>query len=218
MDLVEEQPPSPRKQPQQERSQRMVAAIIDACKKILLEHSEESLSLPLLESVSGVTKGSIYQYFPNLEAIVAALYDRELEDSVARGLSQMEARKGQSSLEQELRILIEQSLGWHKTIYSLHSSFYTRYSLHYDIGKRFVALYGDLEVAKNYIAPLLVRQFNDPPLADPVVTAHLMMQLLINVFRSTLRYYPGLIHTPQYQRQLLATCLAFVSSAPRVGP
>lgn len=63
-----------RRQPQQERSRRMVLAIIQAAHAILLEHGREGLSTTALEAVSGVGKSSIYQYFPNLDAIVFEVY------------------------------------------------------------------------------------------------------------------------------------------------
>ncbi|AMO68500.1 TetR family transcriptional regulator [gamma proteobacterium BDW918] len=63
-----------RRKPIQDRSKKVVAAIVDAAHKILLENGREALSTTSLEVVSGVPKSSIYQYFPNLDAIVFEVY------------------------------------------------------------------------------------------------------------------------------------------------
>ncbi|MCB1668522.1 MAG: TetR/AcrR family transcriptional regulator [Porticoccaceae bacterium] len=63
-----------RRQPKQERSIRVVNAIVDAAHEILLEHGRDGLTTTILEVVSGIPKSSIYQYFPDLDAIVFEVY------------------------------------------------------------------------------------------------------------------------------------------------
>ena len=63
-----------RRHPQQERSIKVVNTIVDAAYEILREHGREGLTTTTLELVSGVPKSSIYQYFPDLDAIVFEVY------------------------------------------------------------------------------------------------------------------------------------------------
>ncbi|MFT6593493.1 MAG: AcrR family transcriptional regulator, partial [Zhongshania sp.] len=63
-----------RRQPKQDRSIKVVNAIVEAAHSILLEHGRGALSTTTLEVVSGVPKSSIYQYFPNLDTIVFEVY------------------------------------------------------------------------------------------------------------------------------------------------
>tara|TARA_R110000772_G_scaffold226474_1_gene337179 strand:+ start:65094 stop:65276 length:183 start_codon:yes stop_codon:yes gene_type:complete len=49
-----------RREPKQERSRRMVLAVEQAARKILLETGSEALRTTSLELVSGVPKASIY--------------------------------------------------------------------------------------------------------------------------------------------------------------
>jgi AcrR family transcriptional regulator len=63
-----------RRQPKQDRSIKVVNAIVEAAHSILLEHGRDALSTTTLEVVSGVPKSSIYQYFPNLDTIVFEVY------------------------------------------------------------------------------------------------------------------------------------------------
>ena len=46
---------------------------------ILDEEGEEALTVARIAEVSGAAVGSIYQYFPNKDAIVAMLYERVLD-------------------------------------------------------------------------------------------------------------------------------------------
>jgi AcrR family transcriptional regulator len=64
---------SPRKTPRQARSQATVAAIVDACGQVLAHGSYETLTTNHISERAGVSIGTLYEYFPNREAIVAAL-------------------------------------------------------------------------------------------------------------------------------------------------
>ena len=71
--------PTPRKRPNQSRSRALVEAVAQACLHILDEEGEEALTVARIAEVSGAAVGSIYQYFPNKDAIVAMLYERVLD-------------------------------------------------------------------------------------------------------------------------------------------
>lgn len=67
---------SPRKEPQQQRSKLTVEAIVEACAQLLAELGYHGLSTNKIAERAGVSVGSLYQYFPNKEAIVAAVVER----------------------------------------------------------------------------------------------------------------------------------------------
>ena len=66
---------APRKQPRQPRAQATTDAIVEAAARIL--ESGEALTTNRTAEVAGVSIGSLYQYFPNKEAVLAALIRRE---------------------------------------------------------------------------------------------------------------------------------------------
>ena len=66
----------PRKQPRQARSQAIVAAILDAAARILVRDGREAANTNMIALEAGVSIGSLYQYFPNRDAIITALVDR----------------------------------------------------------------------------------------------------------------------------------------------
>ncbi len=74
-----------RRRPKQDRSKKVVDAIVGAAHQILLEHGRSGLSTTSLELVSGIPKSSIYQYFPNLDAIVFEVYRVVIRDMHIKG-------------------------------------------------------------------------------------------------------------------------------------
>jgi AcrR family transcriptional regulator len=74
---------TPRKKPKQKRSKATVAAILEATAQLLVDGGYHNLSTNKIAETAGVSIGSLYQYFPNKEAVVAAVVeefaDRQFE-------------------------------------------------------------------------------------------------------------------------------------------
>lgn len=73
-----------RKDPSQDRSRRTIARIIEATWDLLGKEGAKGVTTPNIAARSGVTVGSIYQYFPHKESILFELYKRRLADVVAK--------------------------------------------------------------------------------------------------------------------------------------
>lgn len=72
----------PRKLPQQERSRETVEAILIATTHILIKEGYATANTNKIAERAGVSIGSLYQYFPSKEAIVAALIERHAQSMV----------------------------------------------------------------------------------------------------------------------------------------
>lgn len=123
-------PPEPRKRPSQSRSKVLVDAIIEACRQILSQEGEESLTTNRIAEVAGVTIGSLYQYFPNKEAILANLFAQEIAastDEICREITPRVAAKIHVSLRSTLRELIHVTAELHLRYLHLHGEFYREY-------------------------------------------------------------------------------------------
>src|SRR5581483_874384 len=70
---------APRKKPKQERSQATVDAILVATARVLCETGYDRASTNRIALAAGVSVGSLYQYFPSKEALVAALVERHVD-------------------------------------------------------------------------------------------------------------------------------------------
>jgi AcrR family transcriptional regulator len=67
---------SPRKHASQARSRATVDALIDATARILVREGFDDASTNHIAETAGVSIGSLYQYYPCKEALVAAVIDR----------------------------------------------------------------------------------------------------------------------------------------------
>jgi len=65
--------------PQQQRSKALVDTLLEATARILERSGLEETSTNEIARVAGVSVGSLYQYFPSKEALVAALIERKVE-------------------------------------------------------------------------------------------------------------------------------------------
>lgn len=68
--------PQPRKSPRQIRSQNTVETILQATARVLATHGYAGTNTNLIAETAGVSVGSLYQYFPNKNALIAALHNR----------------------------------------------------------------------------------------------------------------------------------------------
>ena len=86
--LVLDSPVSPRKSPLQERSRRTVERILDAAARIFHEQGYAGATTNDIAAEAGVSVGSLYQYFPNKDALLVALTKRHIEAATA-GLAEL---------------------------------------------------------------------------------------------------------------------------------
>lgn len=63
----------PRKTPRQARARATFAAIVDACAQLLASGGYDALTTNAISERAGVSVGTLYEYFPNREAILVAL-------------------------------------------------------------------------------------------------------------------------------------------------
>jgi len=70
----------PRKEASQERSRATVDALVAATARILVREGFDKASTNRIAEVAGVSVGSLYQYFPGKEALVAAVIERHNQE------------------------------------------------------------------------------------------------------------------------------------------
>ncbi|WNG85067.1 TetR/AcrR family transcriptional regulator [Mycobacterium sp. ITM-2016-00316] len=68
-----------RKQPRQQRSAQTRRVILDAAARVFGEHGYAAGTTNRIAAAAGVSIGSLYQYFPNKDAILAALSDAHID-------------------------------------------------------------------------------------------------------------------------------------------
>jgi AcrR family transcriptional regulator len=74
---------SPRKAPRQRRSTQLVADILEAAIRVLEREGAARFTMARVAEKAGVSVGSLYQYFPNKEAILFQLQTQEWRETTA---------------------------------------------------------------------------------------------------------------------------------------
>jgi AcrR family transcriptional regulator len=71
---------TPRKLPRQDRSRVTVEAILEATTRILVEEGYDKANTNRIAERAGISIGSLYQYFPNKESLLAALVEQHVTE------------------------------------------------------------------------------------------------------------------------------------------
>ncbi len=79
----------PRKRPVQRRSQATVDAILDAAAQVLRKKGYAKTTTNTIAERAGVSIGSLYEYFPNKDAVFAALQEKLHRAQFASVISQI---------------------------------------------------------------------------------------------------------------------------------
>ena len=100
----------PRKQATQERSRATVAALVEATACILVSEGFDKASTNRIAEVAGVSVGSLYQYFPSKEALVAevaARHRREIMQVVREASADVMSLPLNEGIPQVIRVAVE---------------------------------------------------------------------------------------------------------------
>ena len=112
-------PIKPRKVASQQRSRVTVDALVEATARILVKEGFDKASTNRIAEVAGVSVGSLYQYFPNKEALVVAVIERhnqEIMQTVRGELAEVVSHP----LEEGVRKLVAVGVKAHRVDPRLH--------------------------------------------------------------------------------------------------
>lgn len=109
----------PRKKASQERSRATVDALIEATARVLVREGFERASTNRIAAEAGASIGSLYQYFPTKEALVAAVIERHKNDMM-EVLRRALVRVAGMPLEQGVRELVALMIDAHRVDPELH--------------------------------------------------------------------------------------------------
>ena len=112
----------PRKIPAQARSRVTVDAIIQATTYILTEVGWDGLTTNAIAERAGVNIGSLYQFFPNKEAVVAELQRLHAVATHAELTKVLEQLKERSTFREVLTLIIEMVVTEHRVAPAVHKA------------------------------------------------------------------------------------------------
>ena len=127
--------PQPRKLPSQSRSRALVEAVVQACLRILDEEGAQALTIQRIAEVSGATVGSIYQYFPNKDAIITLVYDCVLKEEAVE-VALVRQRISKLPLVEALHEIVANTIRLELRLFRLNGKFHLKYYRDLQLGMR----------------------------------------------------------------------------------
>ena len=103
----------PRKRPRQARSRVLYDALVEATQRVLATEGVAAVTTARVAEVAGVSIGSLYQYFPSREALIAAVIDHKIEADTREILPLVESLR-HASLDEAIRGLVELTVRFYR--------------------------------------------------------------------------------------------------------
>ena len=117
--MARKPPTKPRKNASQGRSRATVDALIEATARILVREGFDRASTNRIAEVAGVSVGSLYQYYPGKEALVAAVIDRHNQE-IMRVVRAALAEVASQPIEKAVRRIVAVAIEAHRIDPKLH--------------------------------------------------------------------------------------------------
>lgn len=201
--------PRPRKLPTQSRSRALVEAVVEACLRILDEEGAAALTVQRIAEVSGATVGSIYQYFPNKDAVIALVYERVLQTEAVR-VSLDHGRISGLPLAVALREIIGNTIRMELRLSRLNREFHLKYYADLQLGMRC----GTYATSRDYVQDTwlkFIRLYGSEITAtDREAAAYMLGMGLRAVVRMALEDDPARLEQPGFLDSLVNMALGAI--------
>ncbi len=195
-----------RRVPRQERSRAIVEAILEAARRILTHDGLAALTTSRIADLAGVSVGSLYRYFPNKQAIVAAVLET-LQDEESRASADEDAiveRLSRVPPEEAIRAIVLYNVDYHRQQLALGESFYQAHHREFSVGARIGRHAGLRRIRRVLEAHAAALQIRD---LDAAV--FLLARGPSSLTRVTLEESPELLGEPDYIEDLVRLFLLF---------
>lgn len=183
---------TPRKRPRQARSKATVDTILEATSRVLVKQGFDRLSTNAVAAAAGVSIGSLYQYFPNKEALVSALIDRHMEEMNSAILAEL-TRVAKLPLAEAARCVVELTIRAHAIDPELHRVLTEQVPR---VGK--LARLRELdEICHRMIAGVLAARRDEIAVCDPEIAAFILVSSIEAVIHRAALLYPQRLRDPR---------------------
>ncbi|NUO52659.1 MAG: TetR/AcrR family transcriptional regulator [Polyangiaceae bacterium] len=194
----------PRKQPRQARATATVAAILDATAEAIAEHGFERANVNEIAERAGVSIGSLYQYFPNKEALLVQLIEQHTRGAID-ALEDVLARVAQAPLDAAVREVIGAMVDAHRG--RLNRTLALELD---DIGRLEELERAVDERAGRSVVAFLSARRSEIQVPDPELAAFLLIRLVDELTHAALRERPDAVENGTLTEELTHLTLGYL--------
>ncbi len=190
----------PRKKPRQERSRRTVAAILTAAAQVLERRGYAGATTDTIAERAGVSVGSLYQYFPNKDAILVALAERHMEEGSRQLRTMLDGIRPEAV---ELRTLIGHSVD---AMMALHRNEPKLHRVLFEEAPLPPSLRGQLRRYEDEFAESLASLLADLPgmhIQNPALAAHIVVRSIEGLIHGFVLHPPADIGPDAFCQQVV---------------
>ncbi|RMR58427.1 MULTISPECIES: TetR/AcrR family transcriptional regulator [Pseudomonas] len=180
----------PRKIPTQARSRATVDAIIQAATYILTKVGWEGLTTNAIAERAGVNIGSLYQFFPNKEAVIAELQRRHAAATRTDLLEILDVLPQQPSLRDALTLIVEMIVAEHRIAPAVHKA------IHEELPSTIRHKAADKEDLQTQFSQVLKPFMKNVP--DPELSIYLMGVAAHAIIHTVTADKPDLLGNPRF--------------------
>ncbi|MBX8498504.1 TetR/AcrR family transcriptional regulator [Pseudomonas lijiangensis] len=184
----------PRKVPAQARSRATVDAIVQAATYILTRVGWEGLTTNAIAERAGVNIGSLYQFFPNKEAVIAELQRRHVAATRSDLLEALKELPQKPSLRDALTLIVEMLVNEHSVAPAVHKAIHEE--LPYTVRQS-----QDADPLRRQFADVLRPFMKNVP--DPELSIYLMGISAHAIIHTVTADRPALLGNPQFVAEVV---------------
>ena len=195
------------REPSQARSRATVEAILEGASQVLRREGLEGCTTTKVAERAGVSVGTLYQYFPNKEAVFDTLIDRLLEERAERRAAVLDAQEDDEDLGRAMRELIGQLLAIHLADPEL------THQLHrYEASRGFTRLAQYEQTMRSHVERQLVR-FSERfrPLPDVELASRVLVYSMTGVVERLAREDPESLADPAVRLEVAALLAGYLA-------
>jgi AcrR family transcriptional regulator len=204
-----------RKEPKSRTSREIVESIQQACIRILEREGVDALTTNRIAEVAGVSVGSLYQYYPNKEAIVESLYQEALERDLSASTmnafrARVKASISERSFRETLADFFEAVIDRHRRMLRLAPSHYLENLREYDLDKFIKERYRarlTTEVWLEYLVGLYSDRIGES--GDFELKSFVAMRGVIGALNAVVEDRPELLESPMLRDELVELVLRY---------
>ncbi|MCU0491986.1 MAG: TetR/AcrR family transcriptional regulator [Chloroflexaceae bacterium] len=204
-----------RKMPSQERSRFTVEAILDAAVQVFERHGYAAGTTARIAERAGVSVGSLYQYFPNKDAILVALVDQHLaEVQTLAGVVFARAHAADLTLPQALRVIVAGFVDMHALNPQLHRLLSEEVVLPGEAQEKLARLKQSIVEA---VGQLLAR-YGVAEQGSPGLTAYVLVQVADHLTHQLVLHPPVPLTPQQCVDEILLVVLGYLGQTNPFTP
>ena len=180
---------------------------MQAGRQLLGSEGPKSLTTNRIAERAGVSIGSLYRYFPNKDAVLAAIYDAEMAREVVDIQAAAAWQIDEAPLREALVAIVDFQLERQRRLLALGQDFYRAHHSAFSLGPRV----GHRELEERMLG-LLERHAASVRVREPAQAAFVLARGVSAIVRRALEERPEKLAEPSFRQELIDLLVCYLTA------